>query len=1004
MSTVIPFVRATSVRRGLWSNQELAEFYRVEAALCRAGMAITSEHGLSDEGDPWFVFCQPNGEVIIHFARIDGNYIIASDVLDNTIRGPDFRALIDEIARLRPDLLPIPRVSEGTKLVVHPASVLAALVAAAALSLSPDDAQASQAGEDEHPSPAVDVARSAEPAKSPTGGTGEAGQGGSNHQPGDRKQSQAMIFAAMAFAAEAVASDHFGFQTDLDVIRSGNVGNIMQHAGLDDGLPGLDTVGSSSNGSGAVAQFASASAVGSSSSQQGSTPASANRHDNVTQVPSDMRGELSGPSFSESGHIPVSPILDPEAIIRPAASPSPGTAANQASARSDGLVGSSSFAPDTQGDRQENSASFSRTEMSGRSSDTGPNMSEGELGSSSASWQNGSGKTVATGASVGIVNRGSEKGDKPAAEAAQGDRSGDGNGKAKGHSKETAATQTEPDPTASADDQSNLPGKGHGNANGHPEGAAAAQADASPSASNDSQGDQSGNGKTNGHSKGAAAAQADASPSASNDSQGDQSGNGKANGHSKVATATQTGGITDPDAAQSEQLNHGNGKAIGHSGSVAAEQTATPASNNGHGDYANNSNGKAKGPANAASVDQPATASVSSASYHDDQPNHGNGKASHGKTSLSANDHAPNASETPTLHPNPGANGHGFTDHQSEVAPPAIGVTGDGGSGSGNGHGPRLETRQDEHASPEAHGTVGSIDARVSGSSAVPVSKDSSSAQPHQNGHQVELAQAQTSPSAVAAVADATADMPSQHRGDPNGDQESASHSDRAPLDQGAHDYLVTSTTASAHQAATAAQPDAGHRPEMPALPHADHDAAVAPDHANDTSVDRHSKLDTQALPSLGVDSRAATEDLGSILPPHKHGGGPTDQAHVPFDNTGSATHQAGGLAAGHVDADAISGISNENAPAHSLGSGKHQGAELARDPLLQSGTVSARSEISAATIDDHGNLVFQGDPARDASAPIAVHELDIPAVHQPLSAIGVSDHSHPVHDLFHHS
>ncbi|GMA76527.1 hypothetical protein GCM10025880_29440 [Methylorubrum aminovorans] len=142
MSTVIPFFRPASARQGNWSQQELAEFYRVEAALLRAGFSIASDHGLSDEGEPWFVFCRPDGDAIIHFAKIDGSYLIASEALDRPVRGTDFRTLIDQIARLHPHLLPIPATGTATTLVVHPAALLAALVAAAALSLSSEDAHA----------------------------------------------------------------------------------------------------------------------------------------------------------------------------------------------------------------------------------------------------------------------------------------------------------------------------------------------------------------------------------------------------------------------------------------------------------------------------------------------------------------------------------------------------------------------------------------------------------------------------------------------------------------------------------------------------------------------------------------------------------------------------------------------------------------------------------------------------------------------------------------------
>src|SRR5579863_4682664 len=41
-----------------WTQRELSEFYRVESALIQAGMALETERGVTDEGEPWFVFCR----------------------------------------------------------------------------------------------------------------------------------------------------------------------------------------------------------------------------------------------------------------------------------------------------------------------------------------------------------------------------------------------------------------------------------------------------------------------------------------------------------------------------------------------------------------------------------------------------------------------------------------------------------------------------------------------------------------------------------------------------------------------------------------------------------------------------------------------------------------------------------------------------------------------------------------------------------------------------------
>ncbi len=54
---VLPFLRRRAELRD-WSAQELAEFYRVESVLIQAGLRVTSARGLTDEGEPWFVFCR----------------------------------------------------------------------------------------------------------------------------------------------------------------------------------------------------------------------------------------------------------------------------------------------------------------------------------------------------------------------------------------------------------------------------------------------------------------------------------------------------------------------------------------------------------------------------------------------------------------------------------------------------------------------------------------------------------------------------------------------------------------------------------------------------------------------------------------------------------------------------------------------------------------------------------------------------------------------------------
>src|SRR5262249_19350256 len=80
-----------------WTQQELAEFYRVESVLLQHGLVVTTDRGVSDEGDPWFVFCRSETEeVVAHFARIDGHYLVISSAFSGVAQARDFKKLVRE--------------------------------------------------------------------------------------------------------------------------------------------------------------------------------------------------------------------------------------------------------------------------------------------------------------------------------------------------------------------------------------------------------------------------------------------------------------------------------------------------------------------------------------------------------------------------------------------------------------------------------------------------------------------------------------------------------------------------------------------------------------------------------------------------------------------------------------------------------------------------------------------------------------------------------------------
>jgi len=104
--------------------------YRVGQRLGEAGINVTVENGVSDEGDPWAVFEQVDtGDVIVHIARFDEMLTVVNSASGQSYRGSDFRAITDQMLRDAPTALP--RGSTDGKVVIHPRTVLTAFVAAA---------------------------------------------------------------------------------------------------------------------------------------------------------------------------------------------------------------------------------------------------------------------------------------------------------------------------------------------------------------------------------------------------------------------------------------------------------------------------------------------------------------------------------------------------------------------------------------------------------------------------------------------------------------------------------------------------------------------------------------------------------------------------------------------------------------------------------------------------------------------------------------------------------
>ncbi|PHS19416.1 MAG: hypothetical protein COA78_00895 [Blastopirellula sp.] len=121
-----------------WSNQELANLFRVKRLLDQAGVPSDISRGVTDEGDPWFVFCRPDGDVFIHLCRIEGLYLLDSPNIHTHIEGTSFDDLVKSFSLTA---LPVTsgedaeaiqrkivRFERNSKIFMHPSSMLAALI------------------------------------------------------------------------------------------------------------------------------------------------------------------------------------------------------------------------------------------------------------------------------------------------------------------------------------------------------------------------------------------------------------------------------------------------------------------------------------------------------------------------------------------------------------------------------------------------------------------------------------------------------------------------------------------------------------------------------------------------------------------------------------------------------------------------------------------------------------------------------------------------------------
>lgn len=199
--------RSAPARGADWSQQELAEFYRVESALIRAGIRVGTDRGMSDENEPWFVFYRTDDEeVVIHFARIDGEYLIAGPAYEEIARGFDFSSLVRNMVSRHPL---IQRSQRGDNIAVHPAALLVAVVGTAFFKSG--EARAAESGAT-NPQPHKRAVLLSSGASAPVVGGGAAPFSASNYDTAQLPANQAVLVLVAAllvsdFKVDSVSLD-----------------------------------------------------------------------------------------------------------------------------------------------------------------------------------------------------------------------------------------------------------------------------------------------------------------------------------------------------------------------------------------------------------------------------------------------------------------------------------------------------------------------------------------------------------------------------------------------------------------------------------------------------------------------------------------------------------------------------------------------------------------------------------------------------------------------------
>lgn len=118
-----------------WTNQERADLYRAYALVQAARPGLECDQGVSDEGDPWFLIGDQQGDVFIHICRIGRMYVLDSVTLPQILTGKNFKSLLDDFLlavsgedHKTAEPTNVIRLTHGGILCLHPSMMIAALI------------------------------------------------------------------------------------------------------------------------------------------------------------------------------------------------------------------------------------------------------------------------------------------------------------------------------------------------------------------------------------------------------------------------------------------------------------------------------------------------------------------------------------------------------------------------------------------------------------------------------------------------------------------------------------------------------------------------------------------------------------------------------------------------------------------------------------------------------------------------------------------------------------